>query len=147
MSSNGGSLQEEILRRLYLLSDDPDQRGWSSVFSTSLGASAEEFDDAYGELAADDLVGPIGLGRSEFGFRLWITPEGIRRTEELGLVDAERVRGREQARQKILLHLRELYKQSGRLKTVRREALINVGGGNGDARRAFIELEGDGFPD
>jgi hypothetical protein len=138
-------LQEEILRRLYWLLDHPDERGWSRTLVQKLSTDEDQFRTEYLQLAAEELVYPPSPDRGELGFRGAVTAEGIRTAEARALIDPAEVEKRQATVERIMEHLLDVWKGSEGRSNRGTADVIEAGGDDGTARRAFLDLRDRGF--
>jgi hypothetical protein len=138
------TVSDEILRHLYFLYGQPDERTFSRPVSQALGLPHDQFREQCVELAAEELVTVPGQERGELGFRIAITAEGIRTAEVRGLIDMDEVDRRRAAFDQLLHHMMDTWKASS-FRNLGTEEVIDAGGGDPTARRAFLDLKDQGL--
>jgi hypothetical protein len=133
-------LQEQILRNLYWLLDYPDEQGWSRALAQKLNVSEDQLRTEYMQLAAEELVARPSPDRGELGYRCQITAEGIRTADAQALIDPKEVQTRQAVFERILEQLLEVWTTSEGRSNHGTDEVIEAGGDDGTARRAFLDL-------
>jgi hypothetical protein len=109
------SAREEVLRRCYHVVDRENPT-CSQDIADEYGLPYDEFlRKIYEPLYAEGLVyrGAGGCEAGKRGFSIWLQPAGVLKAEELRLVDPERAKAHELAREYVLRSLGSLHRQGG----------------------------------